>query len=740
VRQRIYINGIVQGVGFRPFVYRLARSLGLLGFVRNSAAGVVIEAQGEAAKLRDFIRRLGSEAPALAQIESLEAEECIEHREEAFTIIVSDREGDAMTHISPDSAVCKDCLRDLEDPSGRYFNYPFVNCTNCGPRFTIIKRLPYDRPFTSMAGFDMCPDCAAEYNDPQNRRFHAQPVACTKCGPQLWLADCKGKRIESDNAVTECARLLKKGSIVAVKGIGGFHLAADARNDIALRNLRRRKRRASRPFALMLPDLETAKKLCRISAAESKALLSAQRPIVLLRRRDLSGFSAISGLVAPGQKYLGAMLPYAPLHHLLMKHFPALVMTSANLSDEPIVIDNDDALQRLGAVADYFLFHDRDILQRCDDSIVAESNGEVRLLRRARGYVPAPLALPGRCSQSILAAGAEQKCTIAVNKGRSVYLSQHIGDLDNPQALGFFNETINHLCSIFEVKPALIVHDLHPHYLSTQWAQKQNAPKMSVQHHHAHLAAVLAENEFESPALGLILDGTGYGTDGTIWGGEVLVGNALNFKRVAWQEPVPMPGGEASIHEPWRMALSWLNDLPGCEELPVFKTLSIYRRNLIREMISKKINSPLTSSCGRLFDAVSAMLDICAVAEYEAQPAIMLEMAADDAFEETYNIKVNTEEGAFDVRPLLKLLLEDHLRGRDVAETSALFHNTLASMYAQIALTVARQWGLEHVALSGGVFQNRLFTKRLQKRLTESGLKVLTHKKVPCNDGGIAFG
>ncbi len=744
-RNRIRLNGIVQGVGFRPFVYRLARECGLSGFVNNNSDGVLIEIEGAPERLAAFRRRLRREAPPLARIVEMRFEEVEPQGQDGFTIRTSQRDSTPSTLISPDVSVCDDCLRELFDPADRRYRYPFINCTNCGPRYTIVKRIPYDRPFTSMSIFPMCEACAREYHDPANRRFHAQPNACPECGPRLRLYRGDGQEVETDDPLAETVRLLREGKIVAIKGLGGFHLAVDARNDGAVRELRRRKGRAEKPFALMAPDIDSVRKFCLVSREEAEILQDPVRPIVLLRAR---ADSALAGSVAPGNRYLGFMLPYTPLHHLLLRdHFDALVMTSGNFSEEPIAIKNEEALQRLASLADYLLLHDREILQRCDDSIVRRAGSATRLVRRARGFVPGPVFLTKPTRLRVLACGAELKNTIALSRGDAVFLSQHIGDLDNPEALAFFQQSIAHLQRILEITPEAIAYDLHPEYLSSKWALRQEGlPKVAVQHHHAHLVSVMAENGVEAPAIGLILDGTGYGTDGTIWGGEVLVGDAHGFRRWAYLSPVPMPGGEAAIRQPWRMAVSYLVAAFGDDyarlSLPFLRNVVPRRLDMLRQMLEKGINSPLTSSCGRLFDGISALLGLRQEISYEAQAAIELEMHVDDSVGDFYTdaLPQKVVSGALPVAPLVRAVVQDLERGEATGRIAARFHRTLAELFVLAARQARNETGIDTVALSGGVFQNVYFFEYLLHRLQDEAFAVLTHHHVPTNDGGLALG
>jgi len=745
-RQRLTVNGVVQGVGFRPFIYRLAHRLALAGSIRNDARGVHIEVEGPAAKLDQFRRLLRAEAPALARIDSLRVEPLPPRGQNGFSIEPSRHGETAAALIPPDIAVCADCLREMHDPSDRRYRYPFTNCTNCGPRFTIVEGIPYDRPKTSMKRFPMCPACEREYHDPLDRRFHAQPVACPACGPRL-IAHDGARELAVADPVAWAVDLLASGRILALRGLGGFHLAVDAASEEAVRRLRDRKQRQQKPFALMAPDVARVRKFCEVSPEEEQLLTDVSRPIVLLRRRP--GETAIAPSVVDDNMYYGFMLPYTPLHHLLLHDtFDALVMTSGNRAEEPIVTENAEALARLGNIADGFLLHDRDILQRCDDSIVRRLAGGTRIVRRARGYVPLSVPLPVRLERPILVVGGELKSTVALGRADQVVLSQHIGDLDNPAALAFFEHALSHLQKLLECEPELIACDLHPEYLSTKWAHTQQAlPVIGVQHHHAHLVSVLADNGCTEPAIGLILDGSGYGTDGTIWGGEVLIGDAAAFRRFAWLEPVPLPGGTVAIEQPWRMALSYLSYAYGGEArrfpLPLFDRLDSLQIDIILAMIDKGLNSPLTSSCGRLFDGVAALAGLALENTYEAQAAIALEMAATRAGGALPDVEPAAPPaggGPLSFAHLIREVVRRVRSGDPVEQIAAQFHAALAELFAGAALAARAATGLTTVALSGGVCQNALFFTRLAHRLENAGFRVLAHREVPTNDGGLALG
>lgn len=746
VRKQIAVSGIVQGVGFRPYVYRLASEQRLSGSVRNTTAGVIIEVQGAREAVDDFLARLSAQAPPLARITDVSVRDLPCDGDGRFQIITSQAGEKVGTLISPDVGICSDCLRELFDPADRRYKYPFINCTNCGPRFTIVRRIPYDRPLTSMAAFTMCPLCREEYEDPLNRRFHAQPNACWKCGPQVELWDESGARVASENPIQTAAEYLHHGAVVAIKGLGGFHLAVDATNPAAVEGLRRRKGRVDKPFAIMVPSLEAAGQFCELDDGARAALASPQRPIVLLRKKKACG---IADAVAPRNRDLGLFLPYTPLHYLLLAegNFCALVMTSGNRSEEPIAIDNAEAVERLRGLADVFLVHDREILLRCDDSVMRISGGCTRQMRRSRGYVPAPVLL-GQTVPAVLAVGGELKNTICLTRGRHAFLSQHVGDLENLQAYGFFEEAIQHLENVLEIRPQVVAHDLHPDYFSTHWALKQGSlPRVAVQHHHAHIASCMAENQLDSQVIGIVLDGAGYGTDGCVWGGELLVADYRGFERAGHLEYVPMPGGEAAIREPWRMAVSYLHRHFGRNflnlQVPFVQQLDRGKLNLLLQAVERRINSPLTSSCGRLFDAVSALAGIRGQVNYEAQAAIELEMAMDPgANEPGYSLDIGEEDGQLilSTRTLFKELVADLRQGVQAGVISARVHRGLVDAWAAAAEILSRRTGLARVCLSGGSFHNRFLLERLQSCLAARHFQVFTHSEVPAGDGGLSLG
>lgn len=746
VRRQIEVSGIVQGVGFRPYIYRLATERHLAGNISNTSSGVSIEIQGPPVTVEDFISRLPKEAPPLARITEVSVLELPCNGDREFRIIASRRGEPVHTLISPDVAICDDCLREMLDPKDRRYRYPFINCTNCGPRFTIVRGIPYDRPHTSMAVFPMCPACLKEYEDPLNRRFHAQPNACWECGPQVELWDRAGHKIRAKDAIAEAAKAIEAGLIVAVKGLGGFHLAADATNAAAVALLRQRKRRVEKPFAVMVSNLDAANELCEINESSCTLMQTPQRPIVLLLK---SASSPVVDEVAPFNRYLGVFLPYTPIHHLLFAEgaFKALVMTSGNFSEEPIAIDNNEAVARLNGLADYFLVHNRDILLRCDDSVVRVVAGRPRQMRRSRGFVPVPVFLKEKLPP-ILAVGGELKNTICLTKDRHAFLSQHVGDLENIEGYKFFEEAITHLENILEIKTEIVAYDLHPDYFSTKWAlQQQGKQLVGVQHHHAHIASCMAENQVDGKVIGFALDGTGYGTDGHVWGGEVLIADYKDFQRAAHFEYVGMPGSNAAIREPWRMAVSYLAHHFGREflnfDIPFVRQLEKQSTELLVRMLERKVNTPLTSSCGRLFDAVAAIAGIRQQVNYEAQAAIELEMAMDDSDEQAAYPMDLQQDGACSLittRRLFEFLIADLRSGTPVAAISRRFHNGLIEVFARIANSIRERTCLNRVCLSGGTFHNTYLLEKLTSELAREGFEVITHSEVPAGDGGLSLG
>jgi hydrogenase maturation protein HypF len=783
VRRGVVVRGVVQGVGFRPFVYRLAREEGLAGLIGNDTDGVTIEIEGPGERIESFLVRLQRETPPLAKIDAVAVRELAATGELGFRIVASEVLGRVSTGIPADAATCPDCLRELLDSGDRRYRYPFLNCTNCGPRFTITRKIPYDRPQTSMAVFPMCPACQAEYDDPLNRRFHAQPNACWECGPKVWLEEAVGRDFspgieegqgtgalapeagtsgkshalgteshrERPDAIDRTIDMLLAGSVMAIKGIGGFHLSVDATNGAAVMRLRERKHRYGKPFAVMVRDVEAARALCALSSDEAALLMTVARPIVLARAREGNG---IASAVAPGIPWLGVFLPYAPLQHLLFadKRIKALVMTSANLSEEPIAIDNDEARTRLGRIADAFLMHDREILQRCDDSVAAVVDGRPQLIRRARGFVPLGLDLLFN-TPPLLAVGGHLKNVFALARGRQIYQSQHLGDLESVTGLEFFEESLAHLMRTFEIEPEIVVHDLHPGYLSTGWAKAWAAERglklIAVQHHHAHVAGCMAEHGLEGPVIGLALDGTGYGTDGKIWGGEVLIARLDGFERFAHLDYVPMPGGEKAIREPWRMALGALHaaGVDAAEAARLTGATDEETRVLTR-MMERGVNAPLCSSLGRLFDAVAAVVLSRRVVDYDAQAAIELEGIAVDEPDDLPGYPMKLTEGNWPAReaarlsaaPLWRALVDDLHGGVSKARVSARFHAGVAEGFVGAAVLARAATGLDKVALSGGCFHNRRLARLLRSKLETRGFEVYQHRCVSPGDGGLSYG
>jgi hydrogenase maturation protein HypF len=741
VRLQLTVTGLVQGVGFRPFVHALATRLGLSGFVVNDTRGVTIEVEGQRGRVARFASALEQQAPPLALIEHVSAREVATVGGAPGFVIAPSRSGPERTAlISPDAATCEDCLRELFDPADRRFRYAFVNCTNCGPRFTITRRVPYDRASTTMAAFRMCEACEREYHDPADRRFHAQPIACPACGPTLRLVDSRDCTIDAD-PIRAAAELVRAGGILAVKGLGGYHLAADAADEAAVARLRRRKHREDKPFALMVGDVHAADELVSLSPADVRQLTSTRRPIVLVPRRP---GAAVAEATAPGHGVLGVMLPYTPVHHLLARQLGTpIVLTSGNVSDEPIAFHDDEARQRLAAIADAFLVHDRPIHIRTDDSVVRSFRGAPLPVRRARGYAPQPLPVAPAFARPVLACGAELKNTICLGTGSHAFLSHHIGDLENYEVLRAFTEAIAHYRGLFDVTPEVVAHDLHPEYLSTKWAlEQQGVQLVGVQHHHAHVVSCLADNGVTGPALGVAFDGLGYGTDGTLWGGEFLVARAWGFERLGHLATVPMPGGTAAIREPWRMAAIYLDRIYGTR-LP---SLQIRRRHEARwtavlEVARSGLNAPLTSSAGRLFDAVAALLGVRDVATYEGQAAIELEQRVDRDERSGYDAALlGGQDFVLSGADLVGAAAEDLGRGRTVAAIAARFHNGLAAAIVAGCRRARERTGLSSVALSGGVFQNMVLLERTVAGLESAGFRVLRHRHVPANDGGISLG
>jgi hydrogenase maturation protein HypF len=754
-RRGVTVRGIVQGVGFRPFVYALARSHGLSGMVRNDAEGVDIEVEGAPEELERFVRGLEEDPPPLAMVESVFWQPLATLGDVEFRIEES-REGlRRQALVSPDVATCDDCLAELLDPTDRRYRYPFTNCTNCGPRFTITRTVPYDRATTTMSGFTMCPDCRREYEDPADRRFHAQPNACPVCGPQVRLLDRFGHELYDgpDDPIARAAQMLRGRAIVAIKGLGGYHLACDPFDEKAVRSLRGRKVRQDKPFALMAGDLAQVREICFVSPDEEALLTSPARPIVLLERRESSG---VAEEVAPRQKTLGVMLAYTPLHHLLLRDAGIpLVMTSGNNSDEPIAYRDEEALDQLCEIADYYLVHNREIHMRCDDTVVRTAGGRPYPVRRSRGYAPAPLRLAAGFSRHTLACGGELKNTFCLAKDRHAFISHHIGDMENYETLRSFREGIEHYCRLFDVSPELVAYDLHPEYLSTKYArelEETGLPALGVQHHHAHVASCLADNERpgDEHVIGVALDGTGYGIDGAVWGGEFFEGSLeKGFTRRAHLEYAPMPGASAAIRQPWRMALAHLITLYGEEDTLRLRLAAVGEageRNvrLIARLVERKLNTPPTSSAGRLFDAVGALVGVPGSRHttYEGQAAIELELIADAPTNRAYPISLRPGAGAWivETREVVAAVVEDLITGRPAPEISATFHHTMAHIVAMVCERVRESEGVSTVALSGGAFQNMLLLAQTTDLLEEKEFVVHRHQRVPPNDGGLALG
>jgi hydrogenase maturation protein HypF len=789
-RAQIIVKGVVQGVGFRPYVYTLAGRLGLKGYVTNSADGVIIEAEGDA--LPEFIRRLPKEAPPLSQIAGVSVTPLPLFGYTDFTIQRSiDQTGSLpFTLISPDVSICDDCLREMLDPSDRRHLYPFINCTNCGPRYSITKHVPYDRPNTTMAGFTMCPACLKEYHDPDDRRFHAQPNACPTCGPQveIIIRNPEFKRHRGENAIEASIRLLKEGYILAVKGLGGFHIACDATNDAAVKRLRVNKRRSNKPFAVMAPNIDAAERCCMISDAERGLLSSNRRPVVLLEKKS----DHLSESVSPNNKYIGCMLPYTPVHYLLFfhsreknekeatPHFVALVMTSGNLSEEPIVRDNDEAIKKLSGIVDGFLIHNRDIFMRVDDSVVrvtgdppgerrtvetkgsktehraepADLRSSLSFIRRSRGYAPDPITLPDE-GPEVLGCGADLKNTFTVTKGAFAIPSQHVGDMENYETVKFFEESLANIKAVYRANPAAIVHDLHPGYLSTRWAlaqktdtHRQNPKLYAIQHHYAHIGSVMAEHGLNRKVIGVAFDGTGYGTDGNLWGGEFLIADIDGFERAGQFKYVPLPGGEAAIREPWRTAVSFVLEAAKSEASEYLDKIGFRQRygdasleQVIKVARSREL-SPLASGAGRLFDAVSAMLGLSSVNTFEGEAAMALESCVAGHVDGQYPVEFIRENGytTVDFSRTIIEILQDITKQQDVSVVATKFHDTVASVIETVVSDLSRERRIMDVALSGGTFQNLYLLRRTEQLLRSRGMNVFVNRKMPCNDGGISLG
>ena len=758
-RIRININGQVQGVGFRPTVYRYAKDNSLAGWVTNTSQGVLIEVEGKQDNIDEFVQQLKEHPPAQARIDEIDIAAVELKKESDFKILPSIANSEIDTQISPDIATCPDCVQELFDSKDRRWEYPFLNCTNCGPRFSIMKNIPYDRSNTTMAEFEMCCLCQNEYDEVTNRRFHAQPNACSDCGPEVELVASRSSLVACKNkeAIGKAIELLGQGKIVAVKGLGGFHLVCDANNEKAVADLRERKYREDKPFAVMAKDIAVVKEYCYFSSQEEELLQSTRRPIVLLRKRD---DCAIAASVAPGNKHLGFMIPYTPLHHLLFgEKIKVLVMTSGNVSDEPIAYKNEDAFNRLEEIVDCFLFHNRDVHIRCDDSVtrilplvtVANKQAEY-IIRRSRGYVPQPIIIPVTIKKEILACGGHLKNTFALAKGNKVYLSHHIGDLENWETLNAFENGITHFQNVFQIKPKIVVHDLHPEYLSTKYAAKlctqdKTLQFIGVQHHHAHIASCMADNGLtDRKVIGVAFDGTGYGSDNAIWGGEILLADYSSYKRVAHLEYLPLPGGDQAIKEPWRMAAMYLYNTYGDDftklNISFLDRFDKQQGQVIKQMADRRINSPLTSSIGRLFAAVSSLIGVRDNINYEGQAACELEMLITGKANGSYEYQLDLKEGMYIIKPqgIIKGIvadLKEHVKPEVIAYK---FHITIVKLIVALCLLLREDTGLCEAALSGGVFQNMFLLEHTYKELVGNNFKVYIHNQVPTNDGGLSLG
>jgi len=755
--KRIFVTGIVQGVGFRPFVYGLAVRHRLSGWVCNTSAGVDIVIQGEPAEVEGFVESLSAELPPLARIDSLKVRDEPAGDFAAFEIRESESIAGAFQPISADTAICADCERELFDPHDRRYLYPFINCTNCGPRFTIIKDIPYDRPATTMAEFPLCDACRAEYTNPLDRRFHAQPVACANCGPNIWLVRKDTPAMDlNQGALLVARRLLREGRILAVKGLGGFHLACDAADPVAVDVLRRRKGRIGKPFALMAADLSSIERLCHVADAERTLLTGREKPIVLLRRRP---GNLLADSVAPGVDTLGMMMPYTPLHHLLLNQTdpkltvepvpPVLVMTSGNYSEEPIATENQEAMDRLGLLADAFLLHNRPIHIRCDDSVVrvAPKNSLTMHLRRSRGYSPYPVHLPFEVKPT-LAVGGELKNTFCLTRDRYAFLSHHIGDMENAETYESFEQGVEHLSRLFRITPEIMAHDLHPNYFTTAYAHRSTlgARRVEVQHHHAHIAACMLDNGLENrKVIGLSFDGTGYGTDGAIWGGEVMLADYAGFERLAHLEYLPLPGGDAAIRKPWRIAAGYAAALNlDIADLPFLRKVDSQELLIVRQQVEKGLNAPLTSSMGRLFDAVAALVGVRTEVTYEAQAAIELETLSKGDLSAAKPYRFEMDETAsgtlIRLKDLLSAVVEDVRGQKSAGLIGARFHQTVAAVALQVCRKARDHTGIREVALSGGVWQNQLLLNLVRDGLEQDSFTVYFHQQTPTNDGGLALG
>ena len=742
-RRAITISGIVQGVGFRPFLFRLAARFHLSGYARNDGGHVTVEVEGTAEALERFAAALTAETPALARIDAISSRLVPILWTSGFEIRESGSNAGHDVFVSPDVATCADCLRELLDPADRRFRYPFINCTNCGPRLTIVTGAPYDRRRTTMASFVMCDSCRAEYENPLDRRFHAQPIACPACGPQLRLADESGEPLAGHDALGDFAAALVNGQIGALKGVGGFHLVCDATNDVTVRRLRSRKHREEKPFAIMVLDAEVVSAVCEISAEEEALLRSRGAPIVLLTRRNAAGVAAA---VAPGNRHLGVMLPYTPVHHLLLRAVDQrpLVMTSGNRSDEPIARDNEEALEQLRGIADVFLLHNRGIHVRCDDSVTRIVGHKELPIRRSRGYAPQPITLPFEVLSPILAVGGQLKGTFALARETHAFLSHHLGDLDHHQAFRAFQSDVSLYEKLFRLQPACIAHDVHADYASTRFAHETGLPLIAVQHHHAHVASCMAENGLTSQVIGVSFDGLGLGSDGAVWGGEFLVGGYGGFRRAAHLRYVGMPGGDQATREPWRMALAHRRDAEiECPELSARSPGAEFR--VVDQMLARQFNTPMTSSMGRLFDAVASLIGVRDRVSYEGQAAMELEwLATETAKGGSYPFALTHSEHAgpiiLDTRPLIQEIVAEIAKKVDAKVIARRFHSTVSEMITEVCREVRQETGLTSAVFSGGVFMNALLTTEATARLEGDGFTVYRHRLVPPNDAGLSLG
>jgi hydrogenase maturation protein HypF len=744
IRKKLAVKGTVQGVGFRPFIYRIAAEGNLAGFVGNTTSGVIIEAEGTEADVREFIGKINSDGPPNAQILALEEYDIAPKGGKEFSIISSHGNGELSIMVAPDTAVCPECLREILEPSDRRFRYPFNSCVNCGPRYTIVHDIPFDRETTSMNVFPMCEACSSEYRDPRSRRFHSQTNSCRECGPHVWLTDNRGNKISCDDPIQAAAEFLKQGKIVALRGLGGFHLAVNAEDDAAVRLLRERKKRPSKPFAIMSATVEKVESYAFVTPQEKELLTSRLAPIVILKKREPN---RIAESVAPGNSTLGVMVAYTPLHYLLLNgNFRALVMTSGNLSEEPIIYSIDAAMEKLADIADFFLLHNREIIRRCDDSIVKFAGGNNILMRRARGYVPRPIVLE-RQLKPICAYGAHLKNTICVTKNNHAYVSRYIGDLDNLESVEYLEETVAEMERLLSVHPKIIVCDMHPDYASTKLAHERVGLCLEeIQHHHAHVISCAAENGVYEKVIGVAFDGSGLGDDGAIWGSEFMAADASEYHRLAHLKYFPMPGGEAVIREPYRMAVSYLYGIMGNDirhlPLKLIEDVGVENLSTLLNMIRRNENSPPTSGMGRLFDAVAAILGLCTTATFEGEGPILMESLLQEDIENSYEFSYENSSGCMIINPapVLADILADMRDGMSAGGISAKFHNAVVKMVVDVCAQLRQMTGLNTVALSGGVFQNGYLVRQLTRRLPQIGFSVLTHKSLSPNDECISFG